>query len=158
MIEARAIVTAIIPHATHPLVSLEIERQTACGLCGRTQGCGNQIWGRLLGHQQSGFYASNQIGAKLGQSVIVAMDEHAVMQAALLLYFVPLVLMLVTAAIGQVYFQTNGASIVGAILGLLLTWRLMKGFLAKRPQAFSYPEVVRLVVIDAHTSSSLTHY
>ncbi len=144
MIEERAKITAILSNASSPMVLLEVERKTACGLCGQTQGCGNKVWGNLLGHQQSGFAAKNNIGATIGQSVIVAIDESAVMQAALLLYFAPLVLMLLSAGLCQWFFQSNGIAILGATVGLLLAWRWMKGFLSVRPQAFSYPEIVRL--------------
>lgn len=144
MIEERAIITSLLTNEAAPMVLLQVERSVACGLCGKTSGCGNQVWGKLLGHSQTGFKARNTISAQVGQSVIVAIDEHSVMLAALLLYFVPLVLMLLIALIGQWWFSSNLAAMLGAVIGLLVSWRWMKGWLANRPQAFSYPEVVRL--------------
>jgi len=66
--------------------TLEIERRTACGLCGQKRGCGNATWGKLLGHQQQGFVAENTVNAKVGDSVIVGIDERAVLNTTLYLY------------------------------------------------------------------------
>lgn len=145
MIEERALVMSVNnDNPEVPLAYLEIERRSACGLCGQTRGCGNRVWGKLLAHQQAGFLASNTFGAHIGQHVVVAVDERAVMYAALLLYMLPLVTMLGTAAILFWMFASDQAAMVGAVLGLLAAWWWVKGFLSVRPHGFSRPQVVRL--------------
>ena len=62
------------------IATLEIVRQTACGLCGQTRGCGNSLWGKLFGHKSANFKAQNQINAKVGDHVIVGIDESALMK------------------------------------------------------------------------------
>ncbi len=53
MIEERAVILSVSQY-NHNLsdstATLEIERKTACGLCGKTRGCGNSIWGKLFAH------------------------------------------------------------------------------------------------------------
>lgn len=152
MIEERALVVAIdnqIPG--QPLAYLEVERKTACGLCGKTRGCGNQIWGKLLAHQQARFSANNSIHAQVGQSVIIAIDEKAVMYAALLLYLLPLITMLVFACLFSLLLGGDLYAVCGAALGLVLAWLWVKGFLAVRPHGFARPEVVRLVTENCVT-------
>ena len=65
MIEQRAVILSLQsePSQTQTIATLEIERITACGLCGQTRGCGNSIWGKLFGHQTAAFKAQNRINA-----------------------------------------------------------------------------------------------
>lgn len=67
MIEEYAIVTK----SAATSATLEIERRTACGLCGQKRGCGNATWGKMLGHDSHDFTAENQINAKVGDTVVV---------------------------------------------------------------------------------------
>ena len=149
MIEERALIVGLTDDTAMPLAWLEVERKTACGLCGQTRGCGNKVWGKLFRHQQGQFAASNPIQAGIGQSVIVAIDERSVMHAALLLYFLPIVAMLLMAALAQSLFATNAAALMGALAGLVGAWLWVKGFLAARPHGFSRPEIVRLASDNA---------
>lgn len=147
MIEERALIVATNDqHGDQSLAYLEIERKTACGLCGKTRGCGNQIWGKLFAHHQARFSAKNTIKAQIGQSVIIAIDERAVMHAALLLYLLPLITMLVFAALFSWLFGGDLFAVLGALLGLSLAWLWVKAFLAVRPHGFAWPEVVRLAL------------
>lgn len=143
MIEERAVIVALVPNSEPSLALLEVERQTPCGLCGQTRGCGNKIWGRLFRHQQGQFSARNTIGAEPGQRVMVAIDEQSVMYVALLLYFLPVVVMLMTAALANAFFASQLAALLGAVAGLLGAWFWIKGYLAGRPHGFSQPEIVR---------------
>ena len=48
MIEERAVILSLERDANNissgdSIATLEIERKTACGLCGQTRGCGNSI-------------------------------------------------------------------------------------------------------------------
>lgn len=147
MIEERAVIVGM-DALPKPLVWLEVERKNACGLCGQTRGCGNKVWGKLFRHQQGWFAAKNSIQASVGQSVIVAIDERAVMTAALLVYLIPVVSMLLLGALAHYVFASEMAALVGSIAGLLIAWGWVKGYLAVRPQGFSQPEVVRLA--DTH--------
>lgn len=144
MIEEHAVIVAVDHHQTPVSVAyLEVERRAACGLCGQTRGCGNRIWGTFVGHHTT-FSAKNSIDALIGQRVVVVIDEKSVMYAALLLYLVPLVTMLIMAVIFAWIFASMGAQLLGAILGLILSWMWIKAFLSVRPHGLATPEIVRL--------------
>ena len=125
MIEERAVILSldnVLSNAT-----LEIERKTACGLCGQTRGCGNSMWGKLFAHQSTAFKAQNRINAKVGDSVIVGINEQALLKSAMLLYIVPLVTLFIGAILMQQIFDTNGYAMLGALLGLILGLLWVKG-------------------------------
>ncbi|MEQ1487010.1 MAG: SoxR reducing system RseC family protein [Methylotenera sp.] len=128
MIEEYAIVT----NCSGTQATLEIERRTACGLCGQKRGCGNATWGKLLGHNSHAFTAENAVNAKVGDSVVVGIDEHAVLNSAFYMYGVPLIGLLVGTVLADYFFSNQFYVIVGAVLGLVLGFMWVKGHLIGR--------------------------
>jgi sigma-E factor negative regulatory protein RseC len=125
MIEEYAIVTKSAGNTA----TLEIERRTACGLCGQKRGCGNATWGKMLGHDSHDFTAENQINAKVGDSVVVGIDEQAVLNSAFFLYVVPLLGLLIGTLLTDYLFKNQFYVILGAVLGLVLGFLWVKGHL-----------------------------
>lgn len=125
MIEEYAIVTK----SAGTTATLEIERRTACGLCGQKRGCGNATWGKMLGHDSHDFTAENQINAQVGDSVVVGIDEQAVLNSAFFLYVVPLVGLLIGTLAADYLFKNQFYVILGAVLGLVLGFLWVKGHL-----------------------------
>lgn len=143
MIEQNAVITRRVDDH----VMLEIERRTACGLCGQKRGCGNATWGRLLGHDSHEFPAENAINANVGDSVIVGIDENVVLSSAFYLYVVPLITMLVGAVLADALLDNEFYVILSAALGLLLGFAWVKGHLVgygpvKKPYASKYRAVI----------------
>jgi sigma-E factor negative regulatory protein RseC len=128
MIEQSAIILALEnASASQTIATLEIVRKTACGLCGQTRGCGNSIWGKLLNHKSTNFTAQNPIDAKVGDRVIVGIDETALVKSALILYILPLVTMFLGATLVSQIMLTELAPILGAFIGLLVGFLWVKG-------------------------------
>jgi sigma-E factor negative regulatory protein RseC len=125
MIEEYAIVIA----RKDTQVTLEIERRTACGLCGQKRGCGNATWGKLLGHNNHTFTAENPVNATVGDSVVVGVDEQAVLHSAFYLYVVPLFGMFVGTVLADYFFSNQLYVILGATSGLVLGFLWVKGHL-----------------------------
>jgi sigma-E factor negative regulatory protein RseC len=150
MIEEQALILSVESQSNPQLsiATLEIERKTACGLCGKTRGCGNAMWGKLFAHQSSAFKAQNAINATVGQSVIVGINEQALLKSALLLYLLPLATMLIAAFIAMQIHSSDLSAIVGAIAGLLLGFIWVKGYSTSN-QYFLLQQPVILRLVDA---------
>jgi sigma-E factor negative regulatory protein RseC len=128
-------------------VMLEIERRTACGLCGQKRGCGNATWGKLLRHDSHEFAADNAINANVGDSVVVGIDERIVLSSAFYLYVVPLFTMLVGAVLADTFLNNEFYVMLAAAFGLLLGFAWVKGHLigygrAKKPYGKKFRAVV----------------
>ncbi|MDA7751649.1 SoxR reducing system RseC family protein [Methylophilaceae bacterium] len=67
-------------------VSVEIMRTKPCGLCGKTQGCGNSIWGKIFSHKRNMLSIKNNIGVKVGDRVMLTIEENYLLRSSLLLY------------------------------------------------------------------------
>lgn len=144
MIEEHAIVVGIDNDAA----KLEIVRRTPCGICGQTRGCGISIWGRLFGHKPNIFKAVNQINAKVGDSVIVGIEEQALLTSSMTVYGIPLVAMLAGALIvgalfaGEVSGHADRNAVIGAVLGLVFGLLWVKGHTAGRSLDARYRPVI----------------
>jgi sigma-E factor negative regulatory protein RseC len=155
MIEERAVILAVEAAplqannhepSSHAIATLEIERKTACGLCGKTRGCGNSIWGKLFAHKSSAFKAQNSINAKVGESVIVGINESALLKSAMLLYMLPLATMLIGAILASQFVDdTNGSAVLGALTGLVLGFVWVKGHtMSSAYFKLNQPQILRL--------------
>lgn len=125
MIEEYAVVTERV----QSLAKLEIERKTACSLCGQKRGCGNATWGKLLGHKNHTFLAENKINANVGDSVVVAIDEQAALHSVFYLYIVPLVSLFAGAVLADLYFKNDLYVLIASFVGLWLGFLWVKGHL-----------------------------
>jgi len=148
VIEENAIVVGLEQNAA----MLEIVRRTPCGLCGQTRGCGISLWGRLFGHRSNIFKANNQINAKVGDNVIVGVEEQALLISSLTVYGIPLVTTLVGALLASVIFAGDSNhvnpdhadlyAVMGAIAGLLIGLLWLKGHAAGRSMDARYQPVI----------------
>jgi sigma-E factor negative regulatory protein RseC len=155
MIEERAVILSLDNQSDDSTATLEIERKTACGLCGQTRGCGNSIWGKLFAHQSTAFKAQNRINAKVGDSVIVGINEKALLKSAMLLYILPLATMLIGAILATQIRDTNGYAMLGASAGLVLGFVWVKGHTMSNSYfKLQQPEILRLATIDASGNES----
>ena len=128
------------------IATLEIERKTACGLCGQTRGCGNSIWGKLFGHPTTAFKAQNRINAKVGESVIVGINEKAMLKSAVLLYVLPLATLFIGALLAAYIWHSDGKTMLGAAIGLALGLFWVKGhIMSNRYFSLQQPVILRLV-------------
>jgi sigma-E factor negative regulatory protein RseC len=152
MIEERAVILSleVVPTHSYSIATLEIERQSACGLCGKTRGCGNAIWGKLFAHQSAAFKAKNHINATVGQSVIVGINEQALLKSALLLYMVPLVFMFIATILVMQVTPSELAAIFAAFVGLLIGFVWVKGHTASSQYfLLQQPSILRLASHEA---------
>jgi len=86
MIEEEAIVIS----KDRGFAEVDIIRTKPCGLCGKTQGCGNSIWGKVFSFKKRKIQIQNNINAKVGEKVKLVIEENYLLKASLLLYGVPL--------------------------------------------------------------------
>ena len=144
MIEEQAVVVDV----DRDTALLEIVRSKPCGLCGQTRGCGVSIWGRLLGHRSSVVRAENQINAQAGDNVVVGVDEKALLASSMAAYGVPLISLLVGAALGGSFATAQAYAdlyaLVGAGAGLALGLLWLRGHSARRNSGGYRPIVLRL--------------
>jgi sigma-E factor negative regulatory protein RseC len=153
MIEERAVILSLdnaLSEQANQIATLEIERKAACGICGQTRGCGNSIWGKVFAHKSTAFKAQNRINAKVGDSVIVGINEKALLKSAMLLYILPLATMLIGAILAKQFNTSELSAMLGAAAGLMLGLLWVKGHtMSSSYFSLQQPVILRLAADDA---------
>ena len=106
-------------------VWVETQRQTSCGSCSVKNGCGTQVLSKVFGNKSAWIRCRNTCQAKIGDQVIIGINEAELLSGSFLLYLLPILTMIAVsgagvAIAGQWWPQgTDLLAIIGAVIGLL---------------------------------------
>lgn len=92
-----------------------------CGRCHEAGGCQSSILGQMFRSKLRRFRIANDIGAFPGDRVVVRVANGAALRAAVLIYVLPVLLLLLGALMGAGYGGGDNkdlAAALGALLGL----------------------------------------
>lgn len=147
MIETEAVVVKI----EHAVAYVQAERKSNCGSCSESS-CGTSVLANFFGQRTPLYRASNEVGAKVGDRVVVGMDESALFKGTLLLYLFPLLLLFVGAVAGSALAVTadlkDGYSVAGAFIGLLAGFIGLKLLSAKMGLGKQFQPVILSRMVD----------
>lgn len=124
MIEERAIVSRVDDAGGVWVRPYGIE---SCPKCARGEGCGGGVLARLVGRRRPEVRVGGSLaGLNTGDSVIVGVDESALMRASLWIYLVPLAGMFLAGAFAHAVLQAHDIlvaafGLTGLAAGFLLT-------------------------------------
>ena len=121
---------------------VEVE-QGGCGRCHEKGGCGGQSLTQMFCSEPKRYRVVNDIGAGVGDRVVVAIAAGSVRKSANLGYVLPLTATIAGALLGMQLGEDQGA-MLGAATGLLLSFIYVgrrtstgNGFSATRPHIIS---------------------
>lgn len=123
--------TARVARVDGEAVEVITERRSACGSCAAQKGCGTSLLAAWFPQRQLRFRVHNAVGARVGDQVVVGLDEAYLQRGALLLYAVPLAGMLMGAVAGEFALGAAGlhpepGAIGGGLLGLFAALRFVR--------------------------------
>jgi len=114
--EMQAEVLAV--EGAHVLVKVS-EHGGGCGRCNEAGGCNSgvltQVFGRRAGRE---FRLQNSIGAAIGDRVVVSLQDGVTLKTSLAVYMVPVLLVILGAALGTALDKGDLGAGLGAGLGL----------------------------------------
>ena len=123
-------------------------RTSACQSCAARSGCGQRVLASATGGRANQVRVANHLDARVGDQVVLAIEETALLRASFLVYAIPLALMVVGALAGH---HGSGGLDVFAMAGAMAG--LGGGFaVARRLQGRSgdyEPRMVRIVPGEA---------
>ncbi len=148
MIEESARVVAI--DGQYALV--ETQRKSTCESCAVNKGCGTAVISKVLGRAPIQLRAINRINARLNEQVVIGIEERWLLRSSFVAYIVPLLLMLLCAAIGEMmgaYLwgeETEGLTILAAFFGLFVGFLWLRRYTRNlRQQKVCQPMILRSV-------------
>ncbi|WPL17224.1 Sigma-E factor regulatory protein RseC [Thiorhodovibrio winogradskyi] len=130
MIEELAVVIA----ADDGFAEVEPQRRATCDHCGVKGACGTSLIDRFLGRRPVRLRVVNAMGARAGERVTIGVADAVLLRAALVAYLVPLLGLLLGAALALEladWRQWSGAqswSLGGGVLGFALSLRWVAGY------------------------------
>lgn len=133
MIEEQAQVVAMDKTS----IWVEAKRESACGRCAANKGCGNSVFQNVFGNKTTVLPVQNtqetdSLSINVGDEVVIGVDENALVRNSLLVYAVPIVTIILFAALGETFanqvlsISRDAASIGGALMGLMTSIVLLR--------------------------------
>lgn len=123
-------------------------RQSACESCSARSGCGQRVLASATGGRANQVLVDNTVSARVGDEVMLGIDEQALLVASLVVYAVPLVLMVLASVVGH---QLSGGSdlwaIVSAVAGLGVGFGLGRKLQSDRGDRYQ-PRLLRVTRIS----------
>lgn len=126
--------TATVVKAINQDLWVRTDRQTICNSCAANKGCGISLIDKVFKNKPALLQVRNDVFARVGDKVVVGIEENAFLRASLLVYFLPLVFMMGFALFGHFVYSpampvntifadnvtdNNGVIIIFALSGLL---------------------------------------
>jgi len=128
MIEELAVVVKIENHQ----VWVESGQASACGGCQQKASCSASALDSIF--KKRSVPVDNDIPLKLGDTVIVAIDENLLLRASLMLYFLPMIALFIGAGVADGLLDDHayadlwiaGSAVFGFLLSLWLLNKMQK--------------------------------
>lgn len=115
MIQERGQVIAVVGDE----IWVQTIQQSACQSCSARQGCGQKVLAGATSGRANQVKVVNTLGARVGDTVTVELDEAMLLRASVLVYGVPLTFTVVAAVAAQTWIAaSDGVSIAAACGGM----------------------------------------
>lgn len=126
---------------------VQTQRQSACGGCDSQSGCGTSALSTVLGGKPTRFKVINSVGAKAGDSVVIGLEEAALLKSSLAAYLLPLagLVLGVAAALVAIPGVGDGGTATGAGVGLAAGFWVLRQVNGRNRNNLDYmPVILRL--------------
>ena len=147
---------------------VETQRKVACQSCAVNKGCGTGVIAKVLGNKRFFLEVLNPVQAKVGEEVVVGIEDRALVSSSLLAYAMPLIMMLAGGIAGDLISRSSGGSgneavvilfsLGGFAAGLWVVRRISRRMAADasyRPVILSRRTATPVVFSSAQTPGSL---
>jgi len=121
---------------------VETQRKSACGSCAASSGCGTATLQKVLGNRRSRIKALNNLPIVVGDQVVIGLEEQALIKGSIAVYAMPLLAMLGGALLLELMFASEGLTVLGGLMGLMLGFWWLKGFSRRVQSDRQYQAVV----------------
>ncbi len=112
--------TAVVIEVGEQQVLLATERKSTCQSCSVKSGCGTSTLAKVVGNRSSQFRVDKTINVEVGDNVIVAVDENALVQGSLLIYLFPLIFMMIVGILVESLFANELLTILSVVVGFVV--------------------------------------
>jgi sigma-E factor negative regulatory protein RseC len=143
MIQENGIVTKV----DGTIAWVETQRKSACESCSANKGCGSAVLSKVMGNKRNLVEVTNHSDLRVGDEVVLGLEEIALVKGSFAVYMVPLLLMIAFAIFGEYAgraLQTDSEwlTILFAGLGIVAGIYWLRAFAQKNRCNHMYHPVV----------------
>lgn len=142
------------PASTENKVWVRTQRQSACDSCNLKSGCGQSALSKLSGQQSIEFEVTNVLQAQVGDVVIMSIPEEGILQASLVMYLVPLLLMVVSAMLAGGIGLSDPFVVMFGVVGLGLGFSFARHYSQKHKDDPRFSPVMTSLAIASPVGSA----
>ena len=136
--------TAIVVEVGEQQVLLQTQRKSACQSCSVKSGCGTSTLAKVVGKRSSQFAVNKTFDVVVGEEVIVAVDENALVQGSLLMYLFPLIFMMISGILVEIVFADELMTILSVVVGFVFAMAIVRFVLSgSRLKSSVQPHLLR---------------
>ena len=129
--------SGIVIEVSNQFATVQIKRTSYCGQCATNKGCGTASLSSILGQKYTQVKVINHGNMKVGDRVIISLEEQALLKSSIILYLLPLLGLFVLAlsyemlaAIGE-WPHYESLTILAGLLGLFIGLKLAKRIISQ---------------------------
>jgi sigma-E factor negative regulatory protein RseC len=93
--------TAIVVKREGEFAWVEAQRQSTCSSCSANKACGTAVLSKVVGRKVSRMKVLNRVDAEVGDTVVIGLNEAALVKGSLAVYLMPLLFMISFAITGR---------------------------------------------------------
>lgn len=116
------------PSIDQSYVWVRTQRQSACDSCKLKSGCGQSVLSKLSSDKSMEFEVKNSFDAKQGDVVVIEIPEDGVLTASFIMYLMPLVAMIGSAAAIGSTIDSELFTILAGLIGLGIGFTLARAY------------------------------
>jgi len=142
--------TATVISSDTKKIIIETQKKTSCGTCSVNKTCGTGIISTYLKPKTTEFTIKNTVNAKVGDTIVVGINERVFLFGSFLMYILPLLFILCFALLGDFivnqynFVHAEFIVIVMSGLGFILSFIFMRFLLRNKLNLLQFnPELIR---------------
>ncbi|WP_416307775.1 SoxR reducing system RseC family protein [Neptunicella sp. SCSIO 80796] len=140
MIEETGIITAI----NGAQICVETQIKSTCSGCQVNSHCGTGVVARALSPKKQQLVLDCYQQVQIGQQVKLGIPEQTLLAASALVYLLPVVTLLLTVILAQLWLETEGAVIVTALITSTLSFMAVRLLLQRQPEQYQ-PKLIAVI-------------
>jgi sigma-E factor negative regulatory protein RseC len=153
MIEEIGVIRAIEHDNAQQIVVVETQIKSTCGSCEAQSNCGTGAIAKVFATKRETLrFRLNEI-VEVGQKVSLGIPEESLLKASAMVYCLPLLALIMSALIGQIFLPLAGLVAEGWLILFTaicsyLTFMFVRRFLSSSDQGDFYPLILKVFPLE----------
>ena len=117
---------ALVVKSTPEQLWIETQTRSSCTHCSSSSACGTSVLAKLFAVKRIQLQVENSLGAKSGEKVIIGMPDELLIRAAIWVYLLPLIAMVLVTILADISGAGEGMQSLSGLGGLLIGFILLR--------------------------------